>query len=199
MRQTTSTIWERGGRVEKSGMNHPLRKGILLHRPRRVQNGFTLIELLVVIAIIAILAAMLLPALAGAKKRAQTSECLNNLRQWSLAAQIYAAENEDDMPRDGTDAGGTYASFTGVSTGPGSPQDPFAWFNILPKYIDRPSTVVLLQFNAAHQTKVSLSRHEPTPAASCGIARPPDGPGRLGRVSGQRQIRDFLLRDGFRS
>ena len=98
-------------------------------------KAFTLIELLVVIAIIAILAAMLLPALAKAKAKAQGISCLSSQRQWSIAGQIYANEGGDWIPRDGTDDGGQYGVDTGATTGPGSPADPYAWFNTLPQSV----------------------------------------------------------------
>src|SRR5277367_1879358 len=80
--------------------------------------GFTLIELLVVIAIIAILAAMLLPALAKAKAKAKTIACTSNNKQIALAFMMYASDNNDFFPPLNT---GNY--LTGLTTS--------WWFTVL--------------------------------------------------------------------
>ncbi len=94
----------------------------LNHNSRFGSRGFTLIELLVVIAIIAILAAMLLPALSRAKSKAQGIHCMNNHRQLAFAWRMYAEDSRDVL---------TYASTsTGASAPPGGSSnwpDDFAW------------------------------------------------------------------------
>ncbi len=86
-----------------------------IHDRKTTSGGFTLIELLVVIAIIAILAAMILPALSKAKTKAQGIQCLNNNRQLSLGWMMYAHDANDRL---------VYASDNGNA---GDPINQYAW------------------------------------------------------------------------
>jgi len=112
----------------------------------KLKRGFTLIELLVVIAIIAILAAMILPALSRAKERAHNVACLNNLKQWGLALTMYLDENNQllpdfSIPSSAAGAPGGYSQdrikWTDLSAFASAGSGDGAWFNALPSAISQ--------------------------------------------------------------
>jgi prepilin-type N-terminal cleavage/methylation domain-containing protein/prepilin-type processing-associated H-X9-DG protein len=109
---------------------------------RRRTRGFTLIELLVVIAIIALLMAILLPALNRAKKQGQAVRCLSNLKQIGVAAYLYAQDNEMMIPRDETQ-GHWMVLFTPYVGGRSNKVVDYAELDIYdcPNYPDREQTV----------------------------------------------------------
>lgn len=104
---------------------------------------FTLLELLVVVAIIGVLAGLLLPALARAKAKAHSIECLSRIKQWSYAFILYAEENEGWIPRECYEPRGevtlnNWSQIKGKTQPNSSTDSQDVWYNGLPPYLEQP-------------------------------------------------------------
>lgn len=104
--------------------------------------ALTLIELMVVTAIIAILAALLLPALSATKSKARGVVCLNNERLWGLGFSIFAEENDDQFPYEGPDGLGVH------------PPVRSAWYNAVPPLIDVPALSYMTEWPIASSRSI---------------------------------------------
>ena len=127
---------------------------------RQQIRAFTLIELLVVIAIIAILAAMLLPALAAAKKKAQRISCVNNLKQITLSFKLWAGDNNDRVPTKVTTADGGPPNYAAMTTPPLNDQAPSPYtyqvFGVMSNELSTPKVIVCPSDERSAHTNFSL-------------------------------------------
>jgi len=115
----------------------------MLKKSNRPPCGFTLIELLIVIAIIAVLVALLLPAIGNAKERANRAKCNGNLRSWGQAYAVYFVDSQGKFPTQGSGGAENWAA---------DPRDPTAvdaWFNVLPKLVQGKSYLELMNVRQA--------------------------------------------------
>lgn len=99
---------------------------------RRTTPGFTLVELLAVIAIIAILAAILFPALGSATERGKETRCMNNLKSWGQGLMLHLASSDGVFPEEGIEGG--YVSPTNLA----------AWYNAIPNALGAESMEFLV-------------------------------------------------------
>jgi len=115
-------------------------------RAVRKVSGFTLVELLVVIGILAVLLALLSGALIRAKGAAKRVACMNNLKQWGIGVHTYAAESEDELPRESALDGINSWELTGAA----SSSD--VWYNAVAQTMGVPTMAHYAQTPSSQQT-----------------------------------------------
>lgn len=139
------------------------------------QSGFTLIELLVVVAVIAILAALLLPALSRAQAMARRTVCINQLKQWGTGIQMYADDNQDLLPRedavDRENAWSDVADSTSYNV----------WYNALPTLIGGMNTAS--NYASTPSQKIQFYKRGPGNLFHCPAAVFDSGQGTYPRFS----------------
>jgi len=130
---------------------------------RKRTGAFTLIELLVVIAIIAILAAMLLPALARAKARAQRSACANNLKQIGLAFKTWALDNQDRFPMGVTSDQGGPPNQANIMGGATPAAFVYQIFGVMSNELSTPKVIVCPSDDSVQHTNFYMKLGGTTP------------------------------------
>jgi prepilin-type N-terminal cleavage/methylation domain-containing protein len=124
--------------------------------PLKIQRAFTLIELLVVIAIIAILAAMLLPALAKAREKAHRIACVNNLRQTGLSMKLWAMDFNDRYPMQASASEGGPPDQGSFGTAPYGAQFTYQVFGVLSNILSTPKLLVCPSDERTAQTNFNM-------------------------------------------